>query len=50
MLTNEGQEFRKAIAEAGVELTPDELDDSIVESIERVMSGYQNCPLPKEMR
>jgi len=38
-LSKEGYKLREAIAEAGFEITPDELDEALLEAHERIGGG-----------
>ena len=38
-LSKDGYKLREAIAEAGFEVTPDELDDALMEAHERISGG-----------
>lgn len=42
-LTKQGYELRERIAEAGFEITPDELADSLEEANERIRPGPDGC-------
>jgi hypothetical protein len=39
MLTPDGHKLRQAIAEAGFEVTPDELEGALIEAEERISGG-----------